>query len=35
MALLKILALGNRRIEQGEVTPSEEVVARIRDKKTG
>jgi prevent-host-death family protein len=30
LALLKILALGNRQIEQGRVHPVEEVVERLR-----
>lgn len=30
LALLKILALGNRDIEEGNVTPVEEVVQRLR-----
>ena len=30
LALLKILALGNRQIEQGKVQPAEEVLARLR-----
>ncbi len=34
LALLKILALGNRQIEQGDVVPAAEVIARLRDKKT-
>lgn len=31
MALLKILALGSRQIEAGQVEPAEDAVARIRD----
>ncbi|MDX9708148.1 MAG: type II toxin-antitoxin system Phd/YefM family antitoxin [Trichloromonas sp.] len=31
MALLKILALGNRQIEEGRVRPLAEVVARLRE----
>ena len=30
MALLKILALGNRQIEQGKVEPAAEVIKRLR-----
>ncbi|MBI4546239.1 MAG: type II toxin-antitoxin system Phd/YefM family antitoxin [Gemmatimonadetes bacterium] len=30
LALLKVLALGNREIEQGKVSPVEEVVQRLR-----
>jgi hypothetical protein len=30
MALLKILALGNRQIEEGKVAPAAEVVKRLR-----
>lgn len=33
MALLKILALGNRQIENGEVIPIREVIKRLREKK--
>lgn len=33
LALLKILALGSREIEQGEVTPVEDVAARLRAKR--
>ncbi|MDP1680630.1 MAG: type II toxin-antitoxin system Phd/YefM family antitoxin [Burkholderiales bacterium] len=33
LALLKILALGNREIEEGKVTPIAEVVNRLRAKK--
>lgn len=33
-ALLKILALGNREIEQGKIRPIAEVVTRLRAKKT-
>lgn len=32
MALLKILALGTRQIEKGEVQPAVDVVRRIRDR---
>lgn len=37
MALLKILALGNRQIEEGRVMPAKETIRRLRDKaaKTG
>jgi prevent-host-death family protein len=31
MALLKILALGNRQIEEGNVQPAAEVMARLRE----
>lgn len=33
MALLKILALGNRQIEEGKVVPAADVVKRLRGKK--
>ena len=33
MALLKILALGNRQIEAGRVTSAETVIKRLRGKK--
>ena len=33
MALLKILALGNRQIEAGKVVPAAEVIKRLREKK--
>ena len=32
LALLKILALGNRQIEEGRVTPIVDVVKRLREK---
>jgi prevent-host-death family protein len=32
LALLKILALGSRQIEEGKATPLEEVVRRLRSK---
>jgi len=32
MALLKILALGNRQIESGEVEPASEVIERLRNR---
>ncbi len=35
LALLKILALGNREIEEGKVKPVANVVERLRAKKTG
>jgi len=35
MALLKILALGNREIEEGKVRPIADAVRRLRAKKTG
>ena len=31
MALLKILALGNRQIEEGKVEPASEVIRRLRN----
>lgn len=31
MALLKILALGNRRIEEGKVLPATDVIKRLRE----
>lgn len=33
MAMLKILALGNRQIEEGRVRPLAEVVARLRERR--
>ena len=33
MALLKILALGNRQIEQGRVLPADEAIHRLQGKK--
>lgn len=33
MALLKILALGNRQIEAGRVTPATTAIKRLREKK--
>lgn len=33
MALLKILALGNRQIEAGKVQPAEEVLKRLRPRR--
>ncbi len=35
LALLKILALGNREIEEGKVRPLADVVKRLREKKVG
>ena len=35
MALLKILALGTRLIEQGRVTPAADVIRRLRSKESG
>jgi prevent-host-death family protein len=32
LALLKILALGNRQIEEGKVVPAADVIARLRAK---
>jgi prevent-host-death family protein len=34
MALLKILALGNRQIEEGKVVPAADVIKRLREKKS-
>ena len=34
MALLKILALGTRQIEEGKVQPAGDVVQRLRDRST-
>ena len=33
MALLKILAFGNRQIEEGRVEPATEVIRRLRQKR--
>lgn len=33
MALLKILALGNRQIEEGKVVPAKDAINRLREKK--
>ncbi len=33
MALLKILALGNRQIEAGQVEPTADAITRLRDRK--
>jgi prevent-host-death family protein len=33
MALLKILALGNRQVENGKVRPAADVIKRLRDQK--
>jgi prevent-host-death family protein len=33
LALLKILALGNRQIEEGKVAPAPKVIERLREKK--
>ena len=35
LALLKILALGNREVEAGKIKPVVDVVRRLRAKKTG
>jgi prevent-host-death family protein len=35
LALLKILALGNREVEEGKVKPVTDVVRRLRAKKNG
>lgn len=35
MALLKVLALGNREIEEGKVTPAADVVKRLRERGGG
>jgi prevent-host-death family protein len=34
MALLKILALGNRQIEEGKVVPASDAFRRLREQKT-
>jgi prevent-host-death family protein len=34
LALLKILALGNRQIEEGKVVPAAEAIGKLRGKKT-
>lgn len=33
LALLKILALGNRQIEEGKVQPAEKVITRLRERR--
>ena len=33
VALLKILALGSRRIEEGRVQPAAEIIARLRERR--
>jgi prevent-host-death family protein len=33
MALLRILALGNRQVEEGRITPAAMAIKRLRDKK--
>ncbi len=33
LALLKILALGTRQIEEGKVQPAEEVIKRLRERR--
>ena len=35
LALLKILALGNRQVEKGRVQPADEVINRLRTRKKG
>ena len=35
MALLKILALGNREVEEGKVAPAADVVKRLRERGAG
>ena len=35
MALLKILALGTRQIEEGKVQPAEVVIKRLRERQAG
>ncbi|MCF8031980.1 MAG: type II toxin-antitoxin system Phd/YefM family antitoxin [Desulfarculaceae bacterium] len=35
LALLKILALGNRQIDQGQVEPAAEVISRLRQGRRG
>ncbi|CAN5888817.1 type II toxin-antitoxin system Phd/YefM family antitoxin [soil metagenome] len=33
LALLKLLALGNRQIEEGKVVPATDAISRLREKK--
>ena len=33
LALLKILALGNRQIEEGKIQPADDVIKRLRDRR--
>lgn len=35
MALLKMLALGNRQIEEGKVQPASDVIEKLRSRNTG
>ena len=35
MALLKILALGNRQIEENKIAPAADVIKRLRDRRGG
>ncbi len=35
IALLKILSLGTRQIEEGKVLPSEDVIKRLRERREG
>lgn len=35
LALLKILALGNRQVEEGRVAPALEAIERVRKKRAG
>ena len=35
VALLKILALGSRQIEAGQVQPASDVIARLRERRQG
>jgi prevent-host-death family protein len=35
LALLKILALGNRQVEEGRVVPASEAIERVRKKRAG
>jgi prevent-host-death family protein len=35
MALLKILALGTRQIEEGKIQPTEDVIKRLRKRQEG
>ncbi len=35
LALLKILALGNRQIGEGRVLPAEDAIRRVRNRRTG
>lgn len=35
LAMLKIIALGNRQIDQGEIYPAAEVIARLKSEHLG